>query len=172
MIKSARLKTVALFIMCLAESALPGEEAHSIKSILVINSYYSGFAWTDSIMKGIRSRIAAGATQIEISSEYLDARRVTDPAKMKIVRSIVLSKISALDPDLIIASDDSALDFIIENRSRLPREIPLVFCGVNKYSDSGSAARGKITGVIEKPSIAETVMAAISLNDRTRRGSS
>ena len=56
---------------------LSAEETSTVrnKKILIIHSYHQGLVWTDGQDEGIRE-ILAGQSNIEISSEYLDSKRI------------------------------------------------------------------------------------------------
>ena len=51
--------------------------------------------------------------------------------------------------DLIMASDDFAYNFILDNQDRLLPGVPVVFCGVNDFRPERLAGRRNVTGLVE-----------------------
>lgn len=58
-------------------------------------------------------------------------------------------KYSKIKLDVIIATDDNALNFLLKYRNELFPDIPISFCGVNNYNDARIAVQPLITGVAE-----------------------
>jgi PAS domain S-box-containing protein len=136
--------------------------------ILIINSYHSGLDWTDSIMNGIRDTFAKSGLDIEISAEYLDARRFPDPEHARRIRDFLMFKLQGTAPNLVMVSDNAALDFVLSQRDQLFAGIPIVFCGINDFNPSRISGYRGITGVAEDVSIVETVDLALRLHPETR----
>jgi PAS domain-containing protein len=65
---------------------------------------------------------------------------------------------------VIVCSDDHALAFLLEHRTTLFPKVPVVFCGVNDYSERLLAGHERITGVIEAFDIRQTVDMALRLH--------
>ena len=136
--------------------------------VLIINSYHSGLSWTDSIMNGIHGTFARSGADIQVSTEYLDARRYPDPEFAHRIRELILSKLEGTTPDLVMVSDNAALDFVLAERDRLFPEIPIVFCGANDFQPSRISEYRGITGVAEDVSVEETVDLALRFHPKTR----
>jgi PAS domain S-box-containing protein len=135
--------------------------------VLIIHSYHPGLSWTDSVMSGMRETLARGPHEIEVSAEYLDARRYVDPDRAARIRELVISKLKGTSPRLVMVSDNAALEFILEQRDLLFPGIPVVFCGINAYHPSMISKHRGITGVAEDASIVETVDLALRLHPGT-----
>jgi len=161
------VSTIGLLILL---TAMPAQaEAPAMKNqILIINSYHSGLSWTDSIMNGIRDTFARSGYDIQMSAEYLDARRYTDTEKTKKIQELIISKVEGTRTDLVMVSDNVALNFILEQRSRLFPDTPVVFCGVNDFNPSMISNHRGITGVAEGMSVIETVDFALRVHPNTR----
>ena len=71
-------------------------------------------------------------------------------------------------PDLVMVSDNAALEFVLEQRDRLFPNTPIVFCGINSFTPSMIVNRRGITGVAEDMSIIETVDLALRLHPQTK----
>jgi len=135
--------------------------------VLIIHSHHSGLTWTDEIMNGIRDIFAASDPGIQISAEYLDSRRYPKSDLSRRIRDLLLEKLRGTTPDLVMVSDNNALELVLEHRDRLFPGIPIVFCGINDFSPAMISRCPEITGVAEDLSIVETVNLALRLHPDT-----
>lgn len=121
----------------------------SLHHILVLHSYHWGFAWTDQVMEGMRAVLDASGLPLEIHVEYMDTKR-QPPAKIfPLLVPVLAAKYHDTTFDVILSSDNNALDFLLEHGDALFPNVPIVFCGINNYSDQLVASRANITGVAE-----------------------
>jgi len=149
------------------------------KHILVIHSYHQSFVWTDSISSGIESVLTPLENEIETFYEYLDSKRFIDPIFIESFEKkyeLLCSKVSC---DAIIVSDNNALNFVIKNRSRFFKNIPIIFCGINNYKPDLLKGESQVTGISEHVAIDSTLMLmhklhpdrkVLVINDRTVTG--
>jgi PAS domain S-box-containing protein len=145
-------------------------------SVLLLNSYHKGLAWTDKVTLGVETVLS----DQDIYVEYMDTKRHSDDLYLTLLRNLFYNKYQATRPDVVISSDDHALSFLLDNRDFLFPGTPIVFCGVNDYSDQLLAGQEKITGVVEAFDIRQTVDMALGLhpsadkmiivNDTTKTG--
>ena len=157
-----------VFLILLAALPTQAEKPAFNNQVLIIHSYHSGLNWTDSIMNGIRDTFAHSGLDIQMSAEYLDARRYPDSEYAVKIRELLISKLKGTTPDLVMVSDNDAFEFILAQRNRLFPDTPLVFCGVNDFNPSMLSKYRGITGVAEDVSIIETVDLALRLHPKTR----
>ncbi|XPV77098.1 MAG: ATP-binding protein [Desulfovibrio sp.] len=67
-------------------------------------------------------------------------------------------------PDVVIATDDNALLFLMKYGADVYADVPVVFCGINSLDRAISAGRDPLyTGVAEKVSLLDTLQVAGSL---------
>ncbi|MCZ4696319.1 PAS domain S-box protein [Ancylomarina euxinus] len=149
------------------------------KHILVIHSYHQSFVWTDSISSGIESVLTPLENEIETFYEYLDSKRFVDPIFIESFEQKYKLLCSKVTCDAIIVSDNNALNFVIKNRARFFKNIPIVFCGVNNYNPELLKGESQITGIAEYAAIDSTLMLMhklhserkiLIINDRTVTG--
>ena len=168
-IPACLLPLVKIAVLLLAgASPLLAAAPHAGRHVLVIHSYHAGLSWTDAVTDGIRDAFARNGDQTEISVEYLDARRYPDPEMAERIRALIVAKLEEVTPDLVLVSDNAALDFVLAQRERLFPEVPIVFCGVNSFTPAMIANHRQITGVAEDVSVVETVALALRLHPTTR----
>ena len=152
--------------------ALASEKA----TVILLNAYHKGLAWTDDVTRAVESTLNGH----EVHVEYMDTKRHADERYLNLLRDLMFKKYQHLNVDVIISSDDHALSFLLEHRDHLFPGVPIVFCGVNDYSESLLAGHDRITGVVEDFDIRQTIGMALTLhpsaakmvivNDATKTG--
>lgn len=143
-------------------------EAEDQKRVLILHSYHVGYPWTDNVSEGITS-ILNKEENVEIIYEHMDTKRHVDKDYLKKLLHIYKYKYSGAIPDVIICSDDNALNFLLKNRDELFTSVPIVFCGINNFTDSRIAGHKNITGVVENPDVLGTLQIALRLHPGTRQ---
>lgn len=140
------------------------------KRILVLHSYHKGLSWTEKVINGIESVFnnkILTSYNIKIFYEYMDTKRFEDPNYIKLLIPLYKYKSQKVHYDLIIAVDDNALNFLLQNRNIIFGEIPVVFCGINFYDENRIHRIKKITGVIEAFSAKENIELILKLHPDT-----
>ena len=162
--KASRL--VILIVLAATLSAMlvfpPAVAAAPASPILVLNSYHQGYSWTDGEVAGIRS-VLGDASTVQLSVEYLDWRRFPTQQNHDQVEKLLQTRYSSNRPDVLIVTDNPALDFALDHRSSLFAEVPIVFCGINDYQASVLRKDKNITGVAEEIDPAGTLAIALRL---------
>ncbi|MBS0347859.1 MAG: PAS domain-containing protein [Proteobacteria bacterium] len=160
-------------LACLTLSLLPGlaraDNGPPPPHVLYLNSYHPGYAWSDAIEEGIRKELSDDTRQVELSVEYLDARRFPDAARMGILADAMAIKYRGYRHDLLIVSDNDAFEFAIRHRERLFPGLPIVFCGYNHFRPDALKGIGNITGVNEEIDIGASVELALKVHPATRQ---
>lgn len=145
-----------------------------LKRVLLLNSYHQGYAWTDDIVRGVTDGLLTEASPVDIDIEYRDSKRYEDTASEYAFALFLSSKFAHTHFDVIVASDDPVVRFLLKFRHRIFGEIPVVFCGVNEYHGSSSyitansASRPWLAGVLERIDLDQTVDVALELLPGTR----
>jgi len=131
--------------------------------VLIFHSYHEGLSWTDNINKGIRS-VFDDTGNIELHFEYLDSKRNTDSLYLGKLYDLHKTKYHDIPFDVIIAVDNNALSFLLEHRDEFYQNIPIVFCGINQFSDTIIEGIHGITGVTEEPDFKATIELILKLH--------
>ncbi|NCC26523.1 MAG: PAS domain S-box protein, partial [Deltaproteobacteria bacterium] len=131
-------------------------------------SYHHGDRWDDSVVQGVREMLG-GREDVELAIEHLDLRRKMGEAYEQWVTNFLWGKYRNDKQDLIIVSDDAALDFLIRVRSGLFPDVPVVFCGINNFRPERIAGQEGMTGVNEAVSIEGTLNLGLALFPKTKR---
>lgn len=123
------------------------------RNILIFDSYHEGFDWSDSLLKTIKTELQTSAS---FYTEHLDSKRFHHLDST--LFNFISKKYSGIHIDLLIACDNYSLDFLIKYHDILFSNVPVVFTGINNYSDE--LIKGKrhlFTGVTEAHDIRATL---------------
>jgi len=152
-------------LWCLLGLATP---ALSGKTALVLHSYYKGYRWTDDEDRGMESVLLPELGAANLYIEYMDNKRFYRPESLEEFPEIYRRKFKYHHFDVILASDNTAFDFLRQYRDALFPGTPVVFCGVNYFRESDLAGHRGFTGVSEEADVKETLNLALRLHPHTR----
>lgn len=147
---------------------LPVFAIESPKQILMITSYHQGDDWNDSIVAGVQEVFDKYTKRTVLFIEYLDIRRNDGDDHIQLFFNYLKEKYAKKNLDLIILSDDAALNFFIGIHLQFFEDVPAVFCGINNFKPEILAAQSNITGVNEEITLAETMEMAFHLFPDTK----
>ncbi|MCM1065533.1 MAG: diguanylate cyclase [Eubacterium sp.] len=153
---------------CFGTSANASQIANDGGRVLFISSY--SYAWNTVQIQidGIENGLGANTV---LDFEFMNTKRLDTEESRQLLYDRLEYMFSMLEPyDVIILGDDAALQFALENRDTLFKDIPLVFEGVN---DEELALRAMedplITGVIEKQSLEKNIDLGLMLIPDARK---
>lgn len=153
-----------LFPMTTAEAA-----ASSAKNILILNSYHKGYSWTDNITDGITDKIEHSNVNSIVFTEYMDWKNYPSKENITLLYKYYKFKYSGKHIDLIIVSDDAALEFALKYRKELFSDAEIVFCGVDQPTSKRIlSGNDNVTGIIERLDPEGTVKAALKMKPKTK----
>lgn len=141
----------AFFVVPASAQLAPG------KQVLFLNSYNPGLTFSDEELRGVREILAPLGDELELSIEYMDTKKISDEEHIDNLYDLYEHKYRDSDLDLIIAADNSAFEFIVDHRDALLPGTPVVFCGVNYFTDDMIEGLDGFTGVVEDPDIGSTL---------------
>lgn len=139
----------------------PGEDDK--KSVLYLNSYHNGYHWSDGLLEGVRTVLNSSPYKVDLQIEYMDAKKFNYLNIAPNLHSLYLEKFKNESFDIIVVSDNDALNFVNQHRRELFPNIPVVFCGINDLQES-DISDGNITGVVEVFDIIATLQVAKTLH--------
>ncbi|HWR41216.1 MAG TPA: ATP-binding protein [Patescibacteria group bacterium] len=158
------LPVVLLFLLICAGAGANGQPAH----ILVLHSYSYDYRWTASIQRGIENILQADGRPVELHVEYMDTNRIYDPEYLQRLQELYRYKFQGRRYDVIICTDNNAFDFARYWREELFPATPVVFCGINGYSDGMMSGGKAFTGVAENADIEEEMKLVLRLHPQTK----
>ncbi len=139
------------------------------QNILILHSYHSGYEWTRTVEAGMADFLAKKLPAAELFIEEMDTKRHTPEKIFPQLLNFYTQKYADTRIDLILCSDDNALDFLLAHRDALFPSVPVVFCGINNFTDERIAGHGGFTGVSEAKDYAGTLDVALKLHPETRQ---
>ncbi len=168
-VRTLLVAAVILLLFLLTPSYVHGTGSQN-KRVLVLHSYHSGYSWTDDIQRAV-IEVLGRADDIELHVEYLDFARNPHQGYDELLLELLKNKYvpGQVSPDVVLISDDRALEFSLEYRSQLFPNVPIVFCGINDFTRDRIEGHTQITGVNESKSITETLDLALRMNPATER---
>jgi hypothetical protein len=132
-------------LFCLLPQFVQGADYHG-KKILFVDSYHSGYAWSDGIEHGIRRIL--DDTGVELRVFRLNSRRQPEEAAVREAALQAKALIESFQPDVVIAADDNASKYLVMPYYQ-DAELPFVFCGVNWDASIYGYPYHNATGMVE-----------------------
>lgn len=127
--------------------------ANQKQKVLILHSYHKSYQWTDSIHEGIVSIIDDKVQDLELYIEYMDSKRYISNNHYKNLAQIYKDKYKDIKFDLIIGTDNNAVEFLKKYDAKIFKSAPVVFAGVNYMKDGEFDNYKNFTGVNEKADI-------------------
>jgi len=148
-----KIKYTVLFVFLTMLQLLTSAANHP-RSVLYINSYHNGFHWSDGITEGLKKCIK-NHPEMSLHIEYLDAKKDSSFYKDPICLSYFERKYSPSDFNLVIVSDNDALDFVtLYQNSPIFVNKPILATGIS--DPENYEANGKLCIIKEVTTIKET----------------
>ncbi|BBO71567.1 hypothetical protein DSCA_54970 [Desulfosarcina alkanivorans] len=139
---SLGMSLVTAAVMVTSANASP----YAGKKVLFIDSYHSGYAWSDGITTGVQRTLAD--TGVDLKVIHMDTKRNTDEAFKKEAALKAKTVIEQFKPDVVIAADDNASQYLIQPYYE-DASLPFVFCGVNWDEKGYGFPYNNVTGMVE-----------------------
>jgi PAS domain S-box-containing protein len=134
---------------------------HSMEAprrVLIIASYHPLMKWGDAIVSGIAQEFSREASAETLYVEYLDTKRFDPVLRFDDEAERIEKKYTDRQPELIIATDDNALDFLFLKRDNLFPDIPVIYTGINRTQKELSPLVSPwASGIVEEPDFSGTL---------------
>lgn len=142
--------------------ASPESEQHPAPHVLVLMSYHIGHSWEHGIMQGLEEwQNESDAPQLTV--EWMDTKQHPDPEYRAYFTDFFLKKYQNQHFDAVIAVDNNALSFVVEQPS-LFGKLPVVFVGINGEPAEIVKNRAQVTGIVENFDALKTIRTATQLH--------
>jgi len=139
------------------------------KKILILHSYHKDYPWTDSIERGIKDALLKSNIKIIFDVEYMDTKKNNDSLYFDELFRIYKKKFNELDYDIIMPTDNDALNFLVKYGQELFPKIPIVFSGINNFKDDMLKGKDNYTGVVEYVDFKETIDLSLELHPKAKQ---
>jgi DNA-binding MarR family transcriptional regulator len=115
--------------------------------------------------EGIIETLQDADFKCSVYIEYMDWKNYPTDENLEMFYSGLYYKYAKKHLDIIITTDDAALEFALNNRENLFPNTPIVFCGVNEKGIQKLLQNtSNVTGVAESVDIEKTVEATLNIN--------
>lgn len=138
---------IAVMFVAVGFFAADLTQAEQVRKVLVLNSYHPTYEWTKSTMRGIEFTLQRYKDKVELGVEYMDTKHFNDARHYENLYNLYKSKASYGDYEVVIATDNNALLFLLRYRDELYPSVPIVFCGVDRFHGSMLDNRPKKTSI-------------------------
>jgi PAS domain S-box-containing protein len=142
-------------------------KAATLQKVLLLHSYHAGYKWTDDITSAIQNEIHG--KNIDLRIEYLDTKRYFSPEYLLQQKEALARKYAGTYFDVVLVSDNHALNFALDFRTTLFPKSPIVFCGINSFTPQMLRGQKNITGINESVGVRKTVDLMLSIHPKTKR---
>lgn len=163
------MSALCIAVLLVSVSGAYGE-ASARRRVLILHSYNQGYQWTDEIQRGIEDAFA-GRSELELVVEYMFANDYHSEDYERLLTGLYEYKYGG-EPsrvELVIVSDDHALNFALSKRGALFPGIPIVFCGINDFKPETLRGQVGVTGVNEAQDMKSTLELGLRLAPWTER---
>ncbi len=128
------------------------------KIVLHISSYSSEMLWENSLVQGVKDSLGDN-NEITYYNMSLNLKRLSNTeAQYELMARSIHATFIDMVPDIIIVSDNNALEFVVDHYSMLFNNTPVIYCGVNNYvPEMIYGLDHNIRGLHEVTSAADTV---------------
>ncbi|MFA7240985.1 MAG: ABC transporter substrate binding protein [Sulfuricellaceae bacterium] len=161
-----RLEIMAISVFLVGSVSLLAWFSISKPRILVLQSYDKDYSWVKDVNTGLK-RVLDPRRDFSVRWHYLDTKRHPTPEFKANASKIARRMIDEAPPDVIIAVDDDAQQYVARYYLDHPT-IKIVFAGVNNEPEAyGFERAGNVTGILERLPLAalkETLLIAAQRN--------
>jgi PAS domain S-box-containing protein len=137
------------------------------KNILVLYSFSERSVTLpiDFLESALRSNVSSG---LNFYVEYLESRRFAENGYQKSLVETLRETYGGQKLDLVITESYPALQFALEHRDELFRDVPIVFYGIDRSRIGGRQMWPGVTGVMENVNVRATIDLALRLHPNTK----
>ncbi|QWR76964.1 ABC transporter substrate-binding protein [Candidatus Magnetomonas plexicatena] len=121
----------------------------SKKRVLILHSYDDSYGWVKDVNVGI-NRVLKNKTHYYVRWHYLDTKRHPWREFKESAGKIARNMIDKWQPDVIIAVDDDAQEYVAKYYNNKPK-VSVVFSGVNNEIEDYQFDKAQnVTGILER----------------------
>ncbi len=126
--------------------------------VLLLNSYHPQYQWSHENNLGIRQALSKQIADDDLYIEFMDSRRFIDNKQhLRSLVELYRHKFNLVKLDLIISTDDFALDFLLQYRDELFPGVPVVYNGVNFDPTEKLKGHTGYRGIVEGEAILQNL---------------
>ena len=163
-----RIVCVAVLLGTLVSTAT-SQSSDAPRKVLVLYWESKDFAGNISFDQGFQTGLhAEPSNRWELFSEYLDSTRFPGEHQAELLRDYLREKYAGQKIDVVVATPDPALDFLLQYRNDLFTNAPIVFVGIRRPPNEVVTTGPGLTGIIRANTHRKTLDLALKLHPQTR----
>jgi PAS domain S-box-containing protein len=166
---SKESKKMIRFLFIVVLFTMLSGTALATPNVLVVHSYHRNYEWTASVGQAMERVLRKDLPEAELFIEEMDSKRHPPEIIFPIFKRYLAAKYANQRFDVILCSDDNALDFLLSFRDELFPGVPVVFCGINDFQNDRLAGRVGFTGVAEETDLKGNLGLILKLHPDTRQ---
>ena len=167
-IRIAGLLCVVVFSGMVGQT-VPAQDSETVKRVLVLYWESKDFAGNISFDQGLQAGLRSEpSSRWELFSEYLDSTRFPGAHQAELLHNYLRKKYEGQKIDVVIATPDPALDFLLRYRTDLFAESPIVFVAVARPSIEILRSGPGLTGIIRANTHRKTLDLALKHHPGTK----
>jgi diguanylate cyclase (GGDEF)-like protein/PAS domain S-box-containing protein len=136
--------------------------ADSHKKILILNSYSEELQWVKDIQEGIED-VLQYKNEVFLYYEYMDLKNNNGDMYIDMLYDFYKEKYKNTKFEMIICTDNDALEFMVKYGEDLFGKTPVIFCGVNNFTKDILKGKTNYTGIVEEINVKETILSMMYL---------
>jgi len=162
-----RIVCVAVLLGTLVSTAT-SQSSDAPRKVLVLYWESKDFAGNISFDQGFQTGLhAEPSNRWELFSEYLDSTRFPGEHQAELLRDYLREKYAGQKIDVVVATPDPALDFLLQYRNDLFTNAPIVFVGIRRPPNEVVTTGPGLTGIIRANTHRKTLDLALKLHPQT-----
>ena len=163
-----RLAFTIVFVVCLC-SLVVSAQTTTPKRLVVLYWDNKEFPGNARFEESFKTRLQLGQRQdLEYFPEYFEYSRFPEEKQISAFRDYLKAKYAGRTVDVVVASADAPLDFLLSHRSDLFPNSPIVFVANNPPKPEALAPWPGATGIHYRNAYQETLDLALRLQPQTK----
>ena len=142
----------------------------AVKRVLVVyeneTTLPAAMEVAQGLYRGLDERLPTG---FEIYSDYLDTVRFPGPDRERRLVDDMAAKYAGISLDAVMAVGPGALQFMLDNRSRIAAGVPLIFGAINDARLKGATFPPDVRGVVSHFDVVKTLDLARQLQPDAKK---
>jgi|GEM_PF-3100561 len=163
------LALVSALVSAPLSSGSASHGGKDVLNILIVNSYYAGFLWADEQLQGLKDGLEESGLPVALTIEYMDVVRQKPPFDSAFFADYLRWRVGDQSFDLIITTDNAALEFVAQKYEELFWQTPVVFSDADGIEQIPFPHGMKFTGVTELKDFGATIGSARELFPKSQR---
>jgi ABC-type uncharacterized transport system substrate-binding protein len=123
--------------------------------VLLVHSYHKEYLWCQRLSTGLKE--ALKNSSITIDTVYMDAQRQSAPEQLRQKAQDILQLIERTRPQVVIAADDAAQEYLVAPHLKGKGKPQVIFCGVNALPSQYGFPATNVSGVREHMHVREAL---------------